>query len=504
MLENSETKEASYKLVRVPSLRTVEDFKRHLSQNGIELPCDDVLEKADTSPLAKPVESLVINGKQITNRIVAQPMEGWDATPEGGPSPETMRRWQRFGESGAKIIFGGEAMAIRPDAKSNPHQLLLNHENLPGLIALKKVLVEAHRQSFGCVDDLAIGFQLTHGGRFARPFDHSQPMPRVAFRHPLLDARTGVKDDSAIMTDAELGVMIGDFVRAARIAYEAGADFVDIKHCHGYLLHEFLGAHTRPGPYGGSFENRTRLLREIVAGIRADGNPIDLAVRVSVFDMVPFQPDPARTTPNRLGPGQPMDYSRCLPYRYGFGMNPDQPLQYDLSEPCQFMDLCIRLGVKIVNVTGGAPYYNPHIQRPAAYPPCDGYQPFQDPLLDVARQIQVTRQIKAHVQNRLVLIGSAYSYLQEYLPHVAQAVVRQGWVDMVGLGRMLLSYPRFLADVLEKCAYDPRMICRTFSDCTTGPRRGMISGCYPLDKYYSVRPEFQKIREFKKSMSAAT
>jgi 2,4-dienoyl-CoA reductase-like NADH-dependent reductase (Old Yellow Enzyme family) len=286
---------------------------------------------------------------------------------------------------------------------------------------------------------------------------------------------------------------------------------VDIKHCHGYLLHEFLGAHTRPGKFGGSFENRTRILRDIVAGIRASGNEIELGVRLSAFDFVPFKPDPALSQPGKLGPGIPEDYSHCLPYRYGFGVNPSNPVDYDLTETFQFMDFCCKLGVKIVNLSAGSPYYNPHIQRPAAYPPSDGYQPAHDPLIDVARQLNVVRQIKAHLNKNLspnsqllspILVGTAYSYLQEYLPHVAQYVVRNGWTDMVGLGRMVLSYPNILAEAVEKGALTTKQICRTFSDCTTAPRNGMISGCYPLDKYYSAKPEFQQLKEVKKKVGA--
>jgi len=287
-------------------------------------------------------------------------------------------------------------------------------------------------------------------------------------------------------------------VRAAQIAWNAGADFVDIKHCHGYLLHEFLGAFTRPGPYGGSFENRTRILREIVEGIRASGNKIELGVRLSAFDTVPFKPDPTRSRPGKLGPGVPEDFP--VPYCYGFGIDQQRPLEHDLTEPLQFVRLCAELGLKILNVTAGSPYYSPHIQRPAAYPPSDGYQPPHDPLIDVARQIEVTRQIRAAAGPGMIVVGSAYSYLQEFLPLVAQAVVRQGWADVIGLGRMTLSYPALPSETLQKGALSARSICRTFSDCTTAPRNGLVSGCYPLDKYYASKPEAAKLKALTKSL----
>jgi len=124
------------------------------------------------------------------------------------------------------------------------------------------------------------------------------------------------------------------------------------------------------------------------------------------------------------------------------------------------------------------------------------------PRHDVARQINVVRQLKARAPKNLVLIGTAYSYLQEYLPHVAQYVVRNNWTDMIGLGRMVLSYPEILTDATTRGALTPKLICRTFSDCTTAPRNGMISGCYPLDKFYSAKPEFQKLKEVKKAVGA--
>jgi NADPH2 dehydrogenase len=247
-------------------------------------------------------------------------------------------------------------------------------------------------------------------------------------------------------------------------------------------------------------------------------------VRLSAFDFVPFRPDPELSKPGKLGPGVPEDFSKCLPYRYAFGVNPENPVDYDLTEPYQFVELCAEIGVKLLNISAGSPYYNPHIQRPAAYPPSDGYQPAHDPLIDVARQIEVVGKLRGHLESLvrgnkmaepgqgssasanppppLALIGSAYSYLQEYLPHVAQAVIRKGWADLVGIGRVVLSYPEILSDGLEKGALTTKSICRTFSDCTTAPRNGLISGCYPLDKYYSAKPEFQKLKELKRELGA--
>lgn len=486
------------KLVRIAALKTVAEFRTHLQALGVDLPCDEEITVGTASPLAQAAPGPQVNGKRIGNRCVIHPMEGWDGTASGGATEEVRRRWTRFGQSGAKLIFGGEAMAVRADGRANPNQLLITPANQQDLAELRELAVAAHRERYGNADDLVIGFQLTHSGRFCKPHSKTQFESRVAYRHPLLDPKFGVHSDAQVMSDDDLDRLIEDYVAAAKIARAVGADFVDIKHCHGYLLHELLSGHTRPGKYGGSFENRTRFLRDVISAIRASGNPIDVAVRLSAFDFVPFKPDPALSQPGKPGPGVPEDYSACLPYRFGFGVDAQNPLAMDLTETHQFVQLCGTLGVKLLNITAGSPYYNPHIQRPAAYPPSDGYQPPEDPLVGVARQIHATREIKAHAPPHLVIIGTAYSYLQEYLPHVAQYTLRHQWTDMVGIGRMVLSYPNIFMDAIQTGTLSTKSICRTFSDCTTAPRKGIISGCYPLDKYYSSKPEAQQLKAVKK------
>ena len=481
--------------VRLGALKSLEDFQAACAALEIDLPAEAA--GGPDSPLSQPAEVLV-NGKRPGNRIVIHPMEGWDGTTTGGVSDEMRRRWRRFGESGAKMICGAEAMAVRADGRANPNQLILVEENREGIAELVGILKEAHKGLYGTVEDLVIGFQLTHSGRFCRPTDKARWESRVAFRHPILDKKFNVLSDEQVLTDAEVGVLIGDYVRAARLAWEVGADFVDIKHCHGYLLHEFLGAHMRAGKYGGSFENRTRILREIIEGIRADGNPVDIGVRLSLFDKVPYRPDPTRAKTGKLGPGIPEDFSECLPYRYGFGVNQADPSQIDLSETFEFVKLCGELGVKVLNTTAGSPYYTPNLQRPATFPPSDGYQPAYDPLIDVERQIQAVRQVKAIAPKGLYVIGSGYTYLQEFLAPVASAVVRLGWADGIGLGRAVLSYPTMLTDAANGQPAQKKFICRTFSECTTAPRNGLISGCYPLDKFYTERPEFAQLKEIKK------
>lgn len=479
---------------RIAALRTVEDFRRRLEELNLSIEVEDAIETAPASPLAEPIE---VDGFRVGNRWVIHPMEGWDGEPDGRPSELVHRRWRNFGLSGAKWIWGGEAMAVVPEGRANPNQLQINRDTEDALKRLLETLVETHRREVGSIDDLLVGFQLTHSGRFCRPREKDKPEPKILCRHPTLNPKFGLPDDYPLMSDDEIGRVIERFVDAGRIAERCGARFVDIKHCHGYLGHEFLSARGRPGPYGGSFENRTRFLREVVEGIRGVTNGLKIGVRLSAFDFVPFRPDPEKSEGRRLGPGIPEEVS--LPYEYGFGVNSKDPVDYDLAEPIQFLELLERLEIRMLNVSAGSPYYNPHIQRPALFPPSDGYQPPEDPLVGCARQIEATARLKRRFP-AIVMVGSAYSYLQEFLPHVAQWAVRSGRVDTVGLGRMVLSYPRLPADALEKGKLDAKRLCRTFSDCTSAPRQGLVSGCYPLDPFYRKRPEADIVRKIKASL----
>jgi len=474
---------------KIAQLRTIDALRARLDELDLELPSDDNILTADQgSPLAAPQ---LIGDFRVGNRWCIHPMEGWDANRDGSPSEHTLRRWRNFGLSGAKLIWGGEAAAVRPDGRSNPHQTMAIPENRAGLAALLTELTAAHRQSFGDDSDLLVGLQLTHSGRFCRP-NGPQLEPRIAYHHPLLDAKFSIDpaDESVVWTDSQLDQLIDDYVSAAGLAAEVGFRFVDIKACHGYLLHEFLSARSRPGRFGGEFAGRTRLLKTIIERTRHKFPELMVVVRLSAFDTVPFQT--SRVV------GQPMDHAELLPYGFGFGVDAQNPLRYDLAETIQLIRELRDLGVAAMNISCGSPYYNPHIQRPAIFPPSDGYPPPEDPLVGVVRQIQATRECKQAV-GTFPLVGTGYTYLQEYLPHVAQAVVRAGWVDFVGLGRMVLSYPELPTDTLLHSQTARKRVCRTFSDCTTAPRNGIVSGCFPLDAYYKDLPEWATLREIKQS-----
>jgi 2,4-dienoyl-CoA reductase-like NADH-dependent reductase (Old Yellow Enzyme family) len=472
---------------KIAALKTPQAFLEHLTSLGIDLPFSPDLLPAPQSPLSQPIQA---GDLTIGNRFCVLPMEGWDGAPDGQPTPNMLRRWQRFGRSGAKLIWGGEAAAVRPDGRANPNQLLIAPATLPGLVELHDALVDSHREAAGSTAGLVVGLQLTHSGRYARPHEKSRLEPRIAYDHPLLNPRAGLPIPSdRVLSDADLDELVEDYLRAAALAQEAGFDFVDVKLCHGYLGHELLSAVDRPGRYGGSFENRTRFPRAILQGIARRLPGLAVGVRFSAFDFIPFRPGPQGAGEPDFGPlaGQP--------YRYAFGGD-GSGLGIDLTEPIALVRQLYELGVRMVCLTAGSPYYNPHIQRPAYFPPSDGYQPPEDPLVGVARQIHAARQIKAACPEMLI-VGSGYSALQDWLPNVAQAAVAQGWVDLVGLGRMTLSYPELPLDVLAGRPLQRKRICRTFSDCTTAPRAGLVSGCYPLDEYYKNSPEAQSLAQVK-------
>lgn len=471
---------------RMAQLKSAADFQNYLNTNNIGLPFDETLLPPADSPFGRPIQ--LKSGKTIGNSLCILPMEGWDGMNDGRPTDFTRNRWTKFAVSGAKLLFGCEAVAVCHAGKANPNQLVLNADTFPDFVQLRQQILRQHGEEFGRTDDLLIGLQLTHSGRFCKPESHKTFAPKILYAHPYLNARFGMAADYPTLTDDAIDQIIEHYVEAAVLAQKAGFDFVDIKHCHGYLGHEFLSAVNRPGKYGGSFENRTRYLRNIVSGIRQAAPGLELGVRLSAFDWVPF-----KKGPDDVGIPEPTDQ-----YNFAFGSNANG-LGIDLTETKTLLALVESLGIQLVCITGGSPYYNPHLMRPALFPPSDGYLPPEDPLLGVKRQLDVTHELKQAFPN-LVIIGSGYSYLQEWLPNVAQYVLRTGMADSVGFGRMVLSYPTMPADMLASQTLTRNLICRTFSDCTTAPRNGLISGCYPLDPFYKKLPEAEQLKAIKETL----
>jgi NADPH2 dehydrogenase len=430
----------------------------------------------DFAPLFRPV---TIGPLRAGNALCIQPMEGCDATLDGHPDALTYRRYERFGAGGAKLIWG-EATAVIPEGRANPRQLLINPHTAPDLERMLRQCRQAHREACGGDDDLVVGLQLTHSGRY------SHPRPLLAFHDPILDPRTVIDKTTgrtadasyALLDDDYLDRLVDHYVAAAKLAYQCGYQFVDIKQCHRYLLSELLAAKTRPGKYGGSLENRTRLARAIITAIRTEVPGLIVATRLNVFDGIPYRKglDDA---------GEPCSWRS--PVRSAWGAREDNPLEPDLTEPLAYVGELVKLGVALVNVSMGSPYATPHVIRPFEYPPPDGYETPEHPLIGVDRHFRLAAQVQQAFPH-LPMVGSGYSYLQEYMLHAGAANVRDGRITLVGVGRAALPQPDFARQLQAHGRLDRKRVCRTFSYCTALMRAKhnelgqFATGCPPFDK----------------------
>ena len=357
------------------------------------------------------------------------------------------------------------------------------------------------RKLSGNDDGLVIGLQLTHSGRFCKPNDKHQA--RAADPLPPPDPRPQVRlsgrpsGRSATTTSRAL---IDDYIAAAKRARDCGFDFVDVKHCHGYLGHEFLGAHTRPGDYGGSFENRTRFLREIVAGIRAEVPGLEDR---RAAERVRLRPLPARSRrrrrPASSGPASRKTSRHACPTATASASTQNDPIaDRPDRDRSQFLELLRDLDIRLVNSRLGSPYYNPHMQRPALYPPSDGYQPPEDPLVGVHAAARGRAPAEAGVSRT-----SASSAPATRTCRSSCRTSRRPPCARLGRQRRPRAdgavLPRPAADMLAGERMQTKKICRTFSDCTTAPRNGLVSGCYPLDPHYKKSPEFKTLAGVKKA-----
>ena len=336
---------------------------------------------------------------------------------------------------------------------------------------------------------------MTHSGRYARPDPDKQPRPLAAYPHPVLDRRVSPNGPVPLLSDDDLDDLSARLVQAAALAQRAGFTFVDVKHCHGYLGHELLSARTREGRFGGDFAGRTRLLRQTVEGIRRDAPGLAIGVRLSAFDTTPF-----RKGEDDVGEPE----AAQADYAYAFGRWDGTAALPDLSDTRAFLSLLTELGIDLVCLTRRQPVLQP--AHPAAG--------------DVSRRRTATSRPRirwwawrgrspspprsSRTSRTLRIVGSAYSYLQEWLPNVGQAVVRTGGADFIGLGRMVLSYPELPLDVLRGQPLKRKSICRTFSDCTTGPRNGLVSGCFPLDPFYTAHPDHARLKAAKAGRMSTT
>ena len=410
----------------------------------------------NTDILYEPFE---ISGRTLGNRLAILPMEGSDGTEAGKPGDLTYRRWKRFAEGGAKLIWG-EAAAVVPEGRSNPRQLMAAEENKDELAELVKQSRRAHKKKFGSVDDLLIGIQLTHAGR------HCFEKPHIAFHSPILDpvsfldkrTKEPLPEDYPVLTDDYLAGLEDRFVEAAIIARDAGFDFVDIKQCHGYLLHEILAARERQGSYGGPFKNRRKFVRNVVTKIRAAiGSDMLIASRLNAFDGVPFKKDP------ETGMGRPVEYT--TPYKCGWGVHKGDPLSEDLTEPKRLVGILAGAGVDFFGISAGVPYWSPHYVRPFNRPASGGYSSPEHPLEGVDRLFRLTSAIQSALPD-IPIVGAGYSWLREFMLQAAASNIAMSRVSIVGVGRGAFAYPEFAVDGLESGCLDSKKVCLGDSMCS--------------------------------------
>ncbi len=408
-------------------------------------------------------DSFTLGNKTIPNRLVCQAMEGCDGTADGAPDELTIRRYHRFAKGGAGLIWF-EATACLPEGRANPRQLWLTEANLDSYKRLLNEIRETSLRENGYAP--LIIMQNTHSGRYSKP--EGKPAPIIAYNNPIFEKDTPI-DPSRIITDEELDRVGEALIHNSVLAEKAGFDGVDIKCCHRYLNSELLSAYERDGRYGGSYENRTRLLRESVEGsIAAVSGDFIVSSRLNVYD--------------------------GFPYPYGFGVKNDGSLDFDPTEPTQLLKDLYALGVRLLNITMGNPYFNPHVNRPFAM---GAYEAPEHPLLGVKRVLDGTALLKEAVPD-MAIICSAVSYLGVAAPHVVAGYLFENKFDFGGFGRTIFAYPDFAKEILTKGEMDPKKICIACSKCTELMRSpGGTPGCVIRDPLYTKLYQAMKAAQTK-------
>lgn len=436
--------------VRLPSAHRAYDYRSWdeiaaaLDLLGLELPHADSVEA-----LLRPAQ---IGHLVAPNSVAIHPVEGCDGSADGEPLELAFRRYRRFAAGGAGLIWL-EATAVVAEGRANPRQLWIHDTTAESFARLQQTIMAAAAERFGEAHRPVTVLQLTHSGRHSKP--RGFPEPIIAHRCPVLDPRHNLGPDYPLITDDDLEALQEAYVQAARIAYEAGFDAVDIKATHAYLLNELLAAHTREDSrYGGCFENRTRMLVEVVRRVREEVPEIAVMARLNVYD--------------------------AQPYPYGFGMAADGSMEPDMSEPVLLMKQLQDLGLSMVNIGYGNPYYNPHVERPYDTHEVGGYVPDEDPLANVATMVEIQRQLGRELPD-LPMVATGFTWLREHGPHVAAGLLEEGAAAMAGFGRMAMAYPDFVADLMEKGRIEPTKTCISCSSCTQIMRDGGRAGCVVRD-----------------------
>lgn len=436
-------------------LKDLDDLRSEMEGLGVSAPIDE-----DVSVLGEP---LTIAGKRMANRFSVQPMEGFDAHPDGSPGELTLRRYRRYARGGFGLIWL-EATAVMAEARSNPHQLYLHGGNVDAFRELVEAVRQEALESLG--RDVILVAQLTHSGRYSKPT--GRPKPIIAHHSPILDPQHDLPADYPVVTDEYLDRLREIYVEAAKLAAEAGFGGVDVKSCHRYLVSELLASFTREGKYGGPFENRTRLLRETLAQIQDEVPGVFITTRMNAYD--------------------------AIRYPYGFGVDEEDPRTPDLTEPIELARGLYEMGAPVLNVSIGNPYLEPHFGRPYDFPSKGVSVPDEHPLVGVTRFIRITRQIQEALPD-LPVVGGGYSWLRHLTPFVAAGAINSGGANVLGIGRGAFAYPDAPKDVLTTGGMEPTKCCITCSACTQIMRDGGRTGCVVRDSEI-YGPEYRLGRRF--------
>jgi 2,4-dienoyl-CoA reductase-like NADH-dependent reductase (Old Yellow Enzyme family) len=418
---------------------SLDEVKQKIRDLQVELPLSENVD------LLK--ELIVVDGHKIPNRLAIQPMEGCDGTLDGSPDELTKRRYDRFAKSGAGLIWA-EAVSIAQEGRANPRQLMLTEENLDQYKKLVSDIKTTCERENGFTP--VVIMQATHSGRYSKPYGKAQPI--IAYNNPIFEKDKPLSADH-IVTDDRLKELEELYAKSAVLAEKAGFDGVDIKACHRYLLSELLSAFNRPGEYGGSFENRTRLYRNAIAAAKAavSSNTI-ITSRLNIYD--------------------------GFAYPNGWGVNENSGVKPDMTEPIKLVDILHnQLGVNLLDFTIGNPYFNPHVNRPYDI---GAYEAPEHPLEGVARMCECISKIKREFKN-LAVVSSGNSYLRHFSINQAAGMLEAGGADIIGFGRQAFAYPDFAKDIVSKGTLDSKKCCIACSKCTNLMRAGSVAGCVIRD-----------------------
>ncbi len=440
------------------NFKSLDEIRSKVKELGVEINFSD-----DLSILSKPVK---INNRMSPNSMAILPMEGCDSEPDGSPSELVMRRYMRLASGGAGLIWY-EACAVVEEGRANPLQMYLTKSNITEFAEMLKQANTAAANFHGSDHRPVNIIQLTHSGRYSRPFD--KPAPMVPQHDPLLDPRVSLESNAPVLSDDYLDELVEKYVQSAILAKGAGFDGVDIKSCHRYLLSELLASHTRTGKYGGSFENRTRFLLTTINEVRkAVGQDFIIATRFNVFD--------------------------AHPYPYGWGVDLNDCWKPDLAEPIKLVELLVKNGIDLLSNSSGNPYYRfPQVTRPFDLPTIGGETPDEHPLESVARLFGFSRTIQK-IAGAIPVIGNGYSWLRQFLPHAGAANLAKNWCKMVGIGREAFAYPDAPKDILTNGAMAPNKCCIACSKCTQIMRDYGRTGCVIKDSEVYM-PLYNEARE---------